>query len=480
MATQINTVNPVPDNYNPASQLPQWMEVGSNFALPSGHFHQASPNREDRGIEHTFNKGVTHFSLLDANDEAGGAAAFRARFPGRAYQDVPRIQDIFNLARQGPDNWQPTTGGNYNLAFWPGGPMTTQQALNAANGLDLNIGLFVGELLEGDAYLPELHPSWKVFIDRCMERLPDGALFAANYFTRWHGGVNYNLGEASRAAHEGMLTSNSNTWPTSIYHPGNNYSATNLIVEGIYLNAPDQTAKQMLQAIFRMRLSKKLGKAAGLFVFDVNEWLPGYAHNTYLPSGVFERSNKAAHNPQLSLLWPFLAHEYGNVSIEWGLKRRAKVDKTKILDISFYMSGKDRFYPSGSSTPTTYPNYVNEGSNYYDIPAFLADFPNFGLRAWNVTGGRTVGGTDYYCDYRINGGNWINKTANGTEEVRQYYDKTYVVKARIKGGQMSVLAYNFWADNIRRTLEFRHPTNSGITYQMDVCGIGPFAQLINL
>lgn len=496
LETNIKPVNPIGAGYDPtASQDPQWMDTGSNFTLPAGHWHQASPNRQDRNVARTRLKGVTMVSNFDAQDEPGNEAAYFAANPGIRYLDAIKTEDIFAsiLGDTGTDSYVQGPGYLYNARYWVNGPLTNQQALNAANNLGIDAAVIVLETMEGNRYIPETAPAWKVFIDRVAERLaalpalPSGTprLYAQNYFQRWYGGPRYELGQATRAEHESLLSLNPSLWPPNIFTGSGNFSATNLIVEDIYLEAPSNTRSALMRRIFRMILAKKIGKSTGLFWFDVHEWSPGSSHNTYTNSGVFERADKIPHNPQLAMLLPFIAHEYGTVSIDWGLHRRGQLHGG---NPRFYVNnfgagndtGKDRFYPNGGGT-ATYTNYASNGAGgYYTQLYWLSDFPNFGLRAWAENCAPTLGGVEYYRRYRINGGAWIETGGYGMDELRAYYEDTYVVRLRVLGNMMSVFAYNMSADNIKRTLEFPHPTNPAILFRMEVVGIGPFCKLINL
>lgn len=497
-------VNPIGSGYDPtASQDPLWMDTGSNFTLPVGRWHQASPNREDRNVDSTRQKGVTMVSNFDAHDEPGGEGVYFAANPGIRYLDAVKTQDIFNFFSSGTQqqvvDMSRGTGsdyvqyayGYYNQWYWRNGPLNNTWALEAANRLSIDAAVIVLETMEGDFYMAETNPAWKVFVDRVAERLaalpplPNGTprLYSQNYFQRWYGGTKYELGQTTRQQHESLLNTEPASWPPNIFMGSGNFAATNLIVEDIYLTAPSETKNEILRRVFHMILAKKMGKHTGLFWFDVHEWSPGSAHNTITNGGVFERSDKIPHSPQVAFLLPFLAQEYGTVSIDWGLHRRGKLHggNPRMITSSYTSPGKDRYYPGGGTSTATYPNYAVDGAGgYYTQLYFLGDFPNFGLRAWAQTCGQTIGGTEYYSKYRINGGSWMESLGYGMDEVRAFYEETYTVKLRVLGNFMSVFIYNFSGDNIKRTLEFPNPQDPNTLYSMQVCGIGPFSKLVNL
>ncbi|GAB2780322.1 hypothetical protein GCM10027275_24830 [Rhabdobacter roseus] len=474
----ISFVELVPPDWNaPQTQVSEWADISPNITLPAGHAHIMTPNLSKWSVAHILQKGVTHWAerWMPENERA----AFRAANPDNEYNDVPRIRELF------PEANPNVTDG----PWWPNGIPSYQQAADRGSSISIRHDVWVGETMEGEDYVPETSSMWTGFYSTLMPRydarkLQTGRqhLVAHNYFARW-GNANdnaYNITLGARANKKALYSTDPANMPNTVYKPGNSLGLTNLIVMDLYINlrGVDPVASYIYGAIHQMHMAERLGKFAGLFWFDVHEWLPGYAHNVYTPEGRFERSDKCPLDPAIQMLIPILAHEYGVISIQWGFWASSSDDKKRIGDISEWAPGKDRWYPGNGTSTAPYPYY--SGSPNYIMPSYAADVPHFGLRAWVETGGQTVGGTDYYCDYRINNGTWVNKQADGSDILNAYYDGTWTVRARIKDNLMSVLVFNVRNGNTPKTIEFRHPTNNGITYTGTVCGCGAHMVLINL
>jgi hypothetical protein len=476
MPTSRTFITLIPANWDPTDQLPHWLSISPDFTMPTGHVHFVQTAREDWTVAQTLQRGVTHWSRQGIGTEGGGEADFRAANPNNEYNDVPRTREVF------PEAYPAVEGG----PWWPNGIFTYNQAKARGESYTIGPRLCIFEFGEGDDYVEEGNGMWAGFYDGLIPRyeaqmVVDGIQFFVchNYFTRFGSNQSiYQLGQSSQASQQALYTSDPSTWPATLYHPGGNLSKTNLVVIDFYFNDPQALPKRVYQALFHTELLKKMGYFVGLFWFDVHEWFPGFAGMVNLPGGTFERSDKAPLDPSLQLLIPVLAHEYGEVSVEWGIYPKTSTDKTRIAP--FYIDGKDRYYPGGNqSNPQTYPDYAYSGNTYQTL-AYLTDVPHFGIRAWQATGGQTVGGTNYYLRYRIDGGAWVEPVANKSDTVRAWYEQKWIVKARVLSGQMSICAFSLFADNLSHTLEYQHPTDSGITYTATVCGIKPHLDLITL
>ena len=387
--------NPLPTDWDPTDQLAHWMNLGSDFTLPPGHINYQGPTRDSWTLEQSSQRGNTHWSRFHVGNEKGGEAAFRIAFPNNEYNDVPRIREIFNLSKQGADNIIPDgMGGWYNTAWWPNGPFNQQQAEQKANEADIRAHLWIGETMEGEDYFNEGHPMWGWFYARLKQRyearkaqdnLP--YYICHNYYTRF--GSQYNLGEESRAYQEGLYNP-ANTLPSHLNFDGS-LSHCNLLVHALYNNIPDFQAKYIHDCLFKMDMTRKWGKHTGIFWFNVHEWFPGHQYRIELPDGEFGRSQKAAIDPNIMLLFPVLAHEFGTLSIPWGVPVKASMDKTRIYDPEHWGGNRDKdfFYPT-SGGETKYSNYQTSNTYPTEPPMFACDLNNFGLRYWNSHGGQTV------------------------------------------------------------------------------------------
>lgn len=471
--TAIQFVNPIPSSFDGASQIPQFADICPDMTLPSGHVYFKPPTKKGWTTQKIMAKGVTHWAPHYVGED-GGADTFRNNplYAKREYNNVPQIRHIFGLP--GPVN------GNW----WPNGFYNEDQARQKGREVPINARMWVGETMEGEDYVPEDHPMWGWFYDELIKRYDDqkaqdGAQYyvAHNYFTRFPSA--YQVGHDTRANHEALYNTTWQNWPVTKFHPGQSLGRTNTVLEGIYVNVPDLVTQQLLGAIMRMELMQKMGKFTGLFQFNVHEWHPGFASKIKYSDGSFYRSDKAPLDPNIQIALAFLAHEYGTIFIEWGLNVRAS-DTKKPVD--FYPSihiGKDFWFPNGQTEPSSFPYYSENGPNRYGPNAYLGDITHFGVALWNATGSQVAGGTSYYATYKLDGGNWINRQANGSDIVASYFEKRGLCKVRILGNKMLICYFNFFADNEPHAIEVQHPTNSSLRYTGTVCGNGVHAVVVS-
>jgi hypothetical protein len=469
--TSIQFVNPIPSGFDPSTQVPQFADVSPNASLPTGHNYVAHPTKQGWTTAQVFNKGASHWMKNGVGDEGGNDVFFNDAFFGKkGYNNVPQIREIFGLS--GPP-------------WWPNGYYNETQARQKAQQCDIRWRLWVGETMEGDDYVPESDPMWGWFYDELINRYDaqkaqDGVPYfvAHNYFARWPG--IYNLGFDTRQNHESLYNTSWQTWPVTLYHPGQTIGRPNLIVEGIYVNAPDLAPQQMLQSLMHMELAQKMGKSVGLFLFAVHEWHPGFAHTFDYSEGTLYRSDKALLDPNLHIALAFLAHEYGNTFIEWGAAHYQSGTKKPVDYYPPVHDGKDYWYPTGQSTPSNpCPFYAQTGNNRYYGGG--GDLSHFGVALWAATGAQVEGGTPYYATYRIDGGSWIQRQANGSDLVAAYFENRGVARVRILGTRMLICYFNpKYADNLSHTVEVQNPLNPNQTFIGTVCGNGVHAVVVNL
>jgi hypothetical protein len=472
--TPVQFVKAIPSSYNGTSQLPQFAEVSANLTLPTGFVYVKPPTRQGWTTPQVMTKGVTHW-IRNGVGEEGGDGVFRndPAYAKKEYNNVPRIREIFGLP--GPVN------GNW----WPNGYYNEAQARQKANEVSIVPRIWIGETMEGDDYVPESDPMWGWFYDELINRYEaqkaqDGVpyLVAHNYFTRFPS--IYQVGLESRAAHESLYNTPYQNWPTTLYHPGQPLGRPNLVIEGIYVNAPDLVSQQMLGALMRMELMLKMGKVSGLFIFNVHEWHPGFASRIDLPEGKFFRSDKIHLDPNVQIALGFLALEFGGVLVEWGLAPHQSPTKKPVDYTPFVHNGKDEWYANGQSSPSPFPFYAQTGPNRFNTGAHLGDFTHFGVALWSATGGQVAGGTPYYATFRLNGGAWIQRQANGSDIVGSYFEQRGLTRVRILGNKMLICYFNFFADNEKHTIEVQNPLNPGQTFTGTVCGNGVHAVVVNL
>jgi len=472
--TPIQFVNPIPEEYNPELGIPQFIDICPDITLPKGHFYFKPPTKQGWTMEQAMKKGVTHWATnsLESNDHID---KFRKnpRTKYWEYYAVPRIREIFSLP-------EPVNG-----KWWPNGPLNEKDARAKGRTISIQPRLWVGETMEGDDWITPENPMWGWFYDEVVKRYEaqkakDGIPYyiAHNYFTQFPGTFEFDNGK--REDQLKFYDTPPEKWDSGNYSPGRTLGKLNTTVEGIYINTPDLSQKQLLSAIFRMELAKMAGKSTGLFVFNVHEWHPGFAARIEYPEGIFYRKDKLPLDPNLQIALAFLSQEYGNIFIEWGLMPYQSPTK-KPVDYYPPVHSGDKWYPKGETNPTKpFPFATQTGSNRFGIHAYLGDMTHFGILLWSQTGAQVAEGKPYYATYKLDGGDWVKRQKNGSDLVESYYEKRGVVRTRILGKKMLICYFNMFADNETHKLVVQNPLNSTETFVGIVSGNGVHATVVNL
>jgi hypothetical protein len=470
-ATQI-----IPAAYDPSLQIPQFADVCADMTLPAGHVYVKPPTKQGWTTTQVMAKGVTHWIWGMSGDD--NYYNSNPAYNKKRYNNVPQIRGIFGLP--GPD-----ANGNW----WPNGFYDESQARAKGQQADITPRLWVGETMEGADWVPDNEPMWGWFYDELITRYEnqkaqDGVPYyvAHNYFSRWP--TVFNVGQDTRANHEALYSTSWSNWPATMYTPGQTIGRPNTILEGVYMNVPDLIPQTIMGMLMHMELAQKMGKYTGLFVFNVHEWMPGFASRVNYPGeGTFYRSDKMPLDPNIQIALAFLSQEYGNIWVEWGLNPFQPASRKPIDYYNVIHDGKDFWYPAGQTTPANpcpFYDQDNGQPTYGGGLAYLGDMPHFGMVLWNSTGGQVAGGTAYYATYKIDGGNWINRQANGSDVVGAYFEQRGLARVRILGNKMLIVYFNFFADNASHTIEVQNPLNPGQTFVGTVCGNGVHAVVVTI
>jgi hypothetical protein len=110
----------------------------------------------------------------------------------------------------------------------------------------------------------------------------------------------------------------------------------------------------------------------------------------------------------------------------------------------------------------------------------VGDYSHFGNLLWMQTGGQVAAGTPYYCSYKLDNGSWFERKANGSDLIHAYYDQRGVARCRIQGNKMVLFYFNLFADNLKHTIQIKHPTDPSKFYTSTVAGSGIHVTMIDL
>lgn len=465
------------------AQTSQVANIIPNMTLPAKHIFNGATARQGWTQPLMISKGFTHYDRSSAAPEnSGNEHAYEATLPNKKYWSVPRVNDLFGM----------------NSAT------TQSQAESFADSMPLDCSLVILETQEGEPYLAPNAVQWRWFHDRWKVRCDnqtaiDGIIrYRCHNYFRFGNGI-WALGQQSDTLHRRLYTTPLSQWNTISYVDsfgitqtavndwtvGHSQYSCNLIVEGVYLGAPDLDRKSMYGCIFAMETADMQGKTPGIFLFGVREWRPNWGENTNYSDGEFTRFGKIKLKPKVLATYGFIGQEFGKTqggcTVEYGVIPYQPTSKKPIE----YFPGvvdesTDRWKATGAGGFTRCPYYGSSGPGHYAMGGG-ADWVHFGVKLWNDTFG-AINGNSQYGRFKVGAGSWIEKSASESDIIdARAQDRGFVrLKLNSAGTKLAVAYLNPMADGVKKTITFQHPTNSGITITRDVCGNGIHAELITL
>jgi hypothetical protein len=471
---QAGFLNHIPQNYDPASQQPSWTDIGSDIKLPAGHVWIA--DWQGSTPENVFKKGVTNLPhhSLPWNDADGNRQALALKAAGKTYNNVPRIEVIFNLSRSGPEGLWPN---GTSKAWWPNGALDTETAIRKANEADISDAIWIGEMSENESWMPADADMFRPFYARLRERYQEkwgskGVTYQIvhNYFFIWPREISLTR-DKSADYYRKLLSMSAAELPKTPYSPGGTLANTTMITDAVYLNAPDIQNGGLYESIFRTEINKHLGFESGTFLFAVHEYRPNNKYEYYYNEGKFYADNKIPLDPNVHIAAGFLAQVYGKLFTEWGASSKSS---EKRFDPEW---NKGWWFPNGSSSAQGgFPYYKNSSSTYYGFTGG-SDLSYFSQKLYAETFGQTDGGQRRYLRHRIDGKDWITPSLVSCEEVvNAYIEKRGFVLSESKNGKTAWFYLNSFTDNKFHTLEVELP--SGQILSRKVAGNGIHAMIL--
>ncbi|HEV7379962.1 MAG TPA: hypothetical protein VGN64_09230, partial [Dyadobacter sp.] len=400
-------VNPLPANYNPAIQNVQWGDIAQDMQMPKGHIYVADPR--PWGINHARRKGVTHISNY-ALPWDNVNEVLRLQDAGETYDDVPRIETKFQITKSG--NTGELWPDNTSKDWWPRGAPSEAEGYEIGRRAVKSHALFIGEMSENESWLPPYSPAFRGFYKGFREGYEErfgkrGIPFYICHDYIWLGGEKMNTGKG-RDFYKRILKLPIDQQPANDYTPGGSLVNTNLIVETVYLGAPDGVLAQPTELIFRLKYIKQLGYTAGTFIAFVHEWKPNNMLEIIYPEGKMYPHVKASLDPNTLIANGFIAQVFGNLFIEWG---GAVKTPDKLLPRNWYGTGF-QWCPNGSTSPQRGFPYFKETEGYPTYYGYngSTDLVHFSQKLFVDTYAPVEGGKDEFLSYRLDGGKWITPT----------------------------------------------------------------------
>jgi len=461
-------LNHIPQSYNPDLQAPQWADIMPDLKLSKGRVFFL--NRGEWSMEQVMKKGITHISHHQIPRPGGDESlAMQLKDQGITYNDVPTMISIFELGDNGVDKWV----DGYNTRYWQKGVPTKEWAIQQAKRYTWVDNLWIGETMEGSVFMPAEKPFWFDFYKTIGEQ--QFAKFDSkgirsyrchNYFMFWPSA--YHLGQSSRDALKALLRKAPADMPRTNFSPGGSLSSTNLIVEAVYLSAPDIQNGSVYDAIYKLNVFKALGYEGGIFPAGVHEWKPNNYVEYRYPDGKWYNNEKIPIDPNSLISYAYLSQVYGKVFVEWG--GGAKIS-TKDFSQDWATGA---WYANGSNTPTDihgFPHKTGTNSYYFGYNA-STDLSRFGLQLWADTWGKCEDGETQYLEFRIDGGDWVKpQNAYADDIVDAYFEKRGVTYSIRKDGKIAWFYLNTFADNRMHTIDVVFPNGKIVSEKVAGNGI---------
>lgn len=470
-------LNHIPQNYDPSDQQVSWAEIGEDIKLPNGHFWAA--DWKPWGIDRVFAKGVTHLPHhgLPWNDADGNQQVRLLKFAGKTFSNFQRIEAVFGRNNNGsPDLWPNGT----SKAVWPTADgLPVDEAKQWAWKTDASDAIWLSEMSENVGWQPVGSPMFGAFYPELRKRYEQdfGARgihyeICHNYF--WQGGESLAFNRSSDY-YKTLFRTEPKDLPATEYSPGGTLSATTLIVEAVYLRAPDQVLRQPIELAFRLEYFKHMGYNAGVALFGQGETRPNNRYRITFPDGDYYKEDKFPLDPNVHIAAAFFSQVYGNFYAEWGGFGKAN---QKLFDGRPGQGLTGEWYPKGSTYPRNdeFNKYWNGTGDIYHGFTGSADLSYFGIRLYAKTFAQTDGGERAYLRFRTDGGSWTAPSNFKADElIDAYKQQRGFVLSQSKNGKTAWFYHNSFADNNWHTLDVELPNGQIVSHR--VAGNGIHAKL---
>ncbi|SDG72188.1 hypothetical protein SAMN04487996_12273 [Dyadobacter soli] len=470
-------LNHIPQNYDPSDQQVSWAEIGEDIKLPNGHFWAA--DWKPWGVDRVFAKGVTHLPhhSLPWNDADSNQQVRLLKFAGKTFSNFQRIEGVFGRLNNGSTELWPN---GTSKAVWPTADgLPVDEAREWAWKTDASDAIWLSEMSENVGWQPAGSPMFGAFYPELRKRYEQdfgsrGIHYEIchNYF--WQGGESLVFNQSAEY-YKKLFRTEPKDLPSTEYSPGGTLSATTMIVEAVYLRAPDQVLRQPIELAFRLEYFKHMGYHAGVALFGQGETRPNNRYRIDFPDGTYFKEDKFPLDPNVHIASAFFSQVYGNFYAEWGGFGKAN---QKLFDGRPGQGLVGEWYPKGSSEARNneFNKYWPGSGDIYHGFTGSADLSYFGIRLYAKTFGQTDGGDRAYLRHRIDGGEWITPSNFKADElVDAYKQQRGFVYSQTLAGKTGWFYHNSFADNNWHTLDVQLP--NGQIVSQKVAGNGIHAKL---
>lgn len=470
-------LNHVPQNYDPTDQQVSWGDIGEELTLPKGKFWIA--DWKPWGVDRVFKLGVTHLPhhSLPWNDADGNQQVRALKAAGKTFSNYQRIEAVFGRPRDTSEGKKDQLWPNgTSKEYWPTPDgLPVDEARDWAWKTDASDALWISEMSENVSWQPNGAPMFGAFYPELRKRYDENFKakgidyeIAHNYF--WLGGESLSRGHSADYFKK-LFRTEPKDLPRSEFSPGGTLSATTLIVEGGYLNAPDAVMRKPIELVFRLEYFKQMGYHAGVVLFGQGETRPNNRYEIRFKDGKYLKVDKFPIDPNVHIAYAFFGLDNGNVFGEWGGMGKAS---QKLFDNRPGQGLSGDWFPNGSNEPRNneFNKFWNGTGDIYHGFTGSQDLSYFGVRLYAKTFGQTYGGTRKMLRFRIDGGPWIQAADREIDGIIDAYDQSRGwVLSQSKDGKIAWYYHNSFADNKYHVLDVELPNGKIVSNKVAGNGI---------
>jgi hypothetical protein len=481
-----------PKEYDPSDHVQHYQDILPTVARDESFVFHAPLG--ECSIEELMRVGVNRFTIGALHGQ-GPTEEAALLADGLGYYDATKTDVQFSLTDlgQGASQWVGPEGPSsnwpfiWNLRFWqtpPGAtePMSYEEGTERGEMFGTSGTVYVFENAEQDHAISSHWSFVKAWVIAWVTRLlaqwagsGRKVLFAWNYFTNFGIGLGGSMPSQQK---KDLFRSPLSSWPASPMLPGGNLELMNAYCIPMYWNSPELGYDTPYELAFQYYVKLKTGKSVIVFPAVTLENNPSGMIRWKVPEGDYYNKEKLPLEPNFVINGLLLARIWLDAFVPWGVYGKNTNDLS--LNREYITNGWVQvglWVPNGNqetelADPMGSP-LLNPGTVMVSPSNGFMDWAGIANAMFNRTFKLTMGGTDEWLKYRIDGGAWYNPVNDWADDVINASDNHKpLVFSRWKDGIGSILINHPRPGDCKRHLiEFEF---KGTPYNCYIAGNGSF------
>lgn len=464
----------IPNNYNPATQRVQWMNLVPD--MPSINDGIYVTGRGEDSIEYLLSKGVTHvgrgeltgYSLEKQMEFINGGHSIDAPPPQTHTQLGRPDRGAGNSVWTGPPGKPLQWPEMWNRRFFntPEGatePMSYEEGYQAGLNYPITHNIIIFENSEQDHALGTQWNLWRGFYAALMPRMAQrwGSLgiryyVGHNYFTGISG-VGASLRNSSRSQAKEFYAKPTTQWQSDMLN-GGTLALTNTMAFPIYLGAPDVTAGLQYEQIWAAAIAHKANKYSLTYLQTFREDKPNNLMKVNTQGYDFYMGCKLPLGTSIVSAFAVISRIFGD-GLAIFLPQGRETTPFRLL--REYHAHDSIYIPNGQTNPgnvNSAPILQDTGPEIFPANG-VEDSIAFGMKDYFKTFKQTRGGERKFLKYRINEGQWVNPINNNWDDlVDAQNDRRRIAYGELLGNKLSIFTINPYGNHESQKIDIMHPT----------------------